>query len=147
MTRISKKYIKEEIIIKLYRLFFEVFSRSDDQKSFLLLLDDVLSPTEKVMIAKRVGIIYLLVKKVDYQTISETLKVSTATVFFYSTVFKQKESTIAVSIEQMLKKEKVLNFLDDLFSDLFIQPGIKIGHHRLKWEHRKRQEERKTLPT
>ncbi len=146
MTRISKKFIKEEIILKLYRLFFEVFSRSNDQQSFLSLIDDILSPTEKIMIAKRLGMIYLLIKGVDFRTIAETLKVSTATVLFYSVVYKEKKVQTTKLIEQMLKKEKVLNFLEDLFTDLTIHPGIYIGHHKLKWEHEKKKEMRKTLP-
>lgn len=146
MTRISKKYIKEEIIMKLYRLFFEVFSRSNNQEGFLSLINDLLSSTEKIMIAKRIGIIYLLIKKVDYRTIAETLKVSTATVLFYSVIFQEKQTKMVNTIKQMLKQEKVLNFLDDLFADIFIQPEIYIGHHQRKWEHKKRQEERKILP-
>lgn len=146
MTRISKRYINQKVISKLYRLFFEVVSRSDDQQSFLSLIDDLLSPTEKMMIAKRLGIIYLLIKKVDHRTISDTLKVSTATVFFYSTIYKEKRARITYLIGNMLKKEKVLNFLEDLFSDLTIHPGIYIGHHKLNWEHKIRKEERKILP-
>lgn len=146
MTRVSKKYIKEEIISKLYRLFFEIFSRSDDQQSFLLIIDEILSPSEKIMIAKRFGIIYLLIKGVDFRSIADTLKVSTATVLFYSSTYKDKRVQTTEIIEQMLKKEKVLNFLDDLFVDLTIHPGIYIGHHQLKWEHEKRKESRKILP-
>src|SRR3989338_2456810 len=146
MTRISKKYIKEEIIIKLYRLFFEVFSRSDNQQSFLSLIYDILSPTEKVMIAKRLGMIYLLIKGVDFRTIADTLKVSTATVLFYSVVYKEKKVQTTKLIEHMLKKEKVLNFVEDLFADLTIHPGIYIGHHKLNWEYNKKKEARKILP-
>ncbi len=145
MTRVSKKYINKKIILKLYRLFFEVFSRSDDQQSFLSLIDDILSPTEKVMIAKRLGMIYLLIKGVDYRTIADTLKVSTSTVLFYSVVYKEKKVQTTKLIKQMIEKEKVLNFLEDLFVDLTIHPGIYIGHHQLNWEHEKRKKERKTL--
>lgn len=147
MTRISKKYLNEEVIMKLYRLFFEMFSRSNNQEEFFSLINDLLSSTEKIMIAKRIGIIYLLIKKVDCRTIAETLKVSTSTVLFYSIILDKKQTKIVSLIRQMLKKEKVLNFLDDLFADIFIQPGIYIGHHQWNWEHKKRQEERKTLPT
>ena len=146
MTRISKKYIKEEIIAKLYRLFFEIFSRSDDQHSFFMLIDDILSPSEKIMIAKRFGIIYLLIKGVDFRSISNILKVSTATVLFYSFTYKAKRVQTTKIIERMLKKEKVLNFLEYLFADLTIHPGIYIGHHQLKWKHEKRKENRKILP-
>jgi len=132
--------------MKLYRLFFEIFSRSDDQEGFLSLIDDLLSSTEKIMIAKRIGIIYLLIKKVDYRTIAETLKVSTATVLFYSVVLQEKQTKIVDTIKQMLRKEKALNFLDDLFAEILIHPGLYIGHHKLDWEYKKRQEQRKILP-
>lgn len=146
MTRISKKHIKEETIAKLNRLFFEIFYRSDSQEDFLSLLDGILSPTEKIMIAKRIGIIYLLIKKVDAQTIANTLKVSTATVYFHTNILGEKQAKITNTIIKMLKKEKVLNFLDDFFADLYIRPGFLIGHHKLKWEHEKKKEQRKTLP-
>lgn len=146
MTRVSKKYINKKIILKLYRLFFEVFLRSNSQQSFLSLIDDILSPTEKVMIAKRLGMVYLLIKGVDFRTIADTLKVSTSTVLFYSVIYKKNKLQTTKLIEQMLKKEKVLNFLEDLFADLMIRPGIYIGHHQLKYEHEKKKEGRKILP-
>ncbi|MBI5122931.1 hypothetical protein HZA75_03680 [Candidatus Roizmanbacteria bacterium] len=110
------------------------------------MIDDILSPSEKIMIAKRLGMIYLLIKGVDFRTIANTLKVSTSTVLFYSVAYKEKRAQITNLIEQMLKKEKVLNFLEDLFADLTIHPGIYIGHHKLKWEYEKKKIERKTLP-
>ena len=147
MSRVSKRPLDERLLSKIYRLFYEVFSRNKNQDDFLLIIDDILSPTEKIMLSKRLAMIYLLIKKVDYRTISETLKVSTATVLFYSAVFKEKQTRIVNLIKQMLKKEKVLGFLEDVFADLMIHPGIYIGHHKLKWEHEKKKEERKTLPS
>lgn len=146
MARISKRPVSEDILIRMYKLFFEIFSRFENQEHFLALMDDVFSPVEKIMIAKRVGIIYLLIKKVDYRDISDVLKVSTSTITHYALLFHDKNSRIVEIIKTQLMKENVLNFLDDLFSDLLIQPGIKIGHHQLKWEQKQRQQKRKTLP-
>ncbi len=146
MARISKKYINEQILIKLYRLFFEVISRFKDKDNFVEIIDEILSPTEKIMIAKRIGIIYLLIKKVDYRDIAEVLKVSTATVFYYAIHFDKKESKLVNMIKTMLVKEKVLGFLDDILSDIFIQPGLKIGHWQKYWDHKRKQNERKILP-
>ncbi|MDO8610559.1 MAG: Trp family transcriptional regulator [bacterium] len=146
MARISKKYINEQILIKLYRLFFEVISRFKDRDNFVEIIDEILSPTEKIMIAKRIGIIYLLIKKVDYRDIAEVLKVSTATVFYYAIHFDKKESQLVDTIKTMLVKEKVLGFLDDILSDIFIQPGLKIGHWQKYWDHKRKQNERKILP-
>ncbi|MBI4009107.1 hypothetical protein HY357_02645 [Candidatus Roizmanbacteria bacterium] len=131
--------------MRIYQLFFEIFSRTHSKDSFLLILDDILTPVEKIMLAKRIGMIYLLIKKVDNSIIAETLKVSTSTVSIYSVQFYKRNSKVVEIIKNMLIKEKLLGFLDDVFADLFIQPGIKIGHHDLKWQHKLIQEKRKVF--
>lgn len=146
MSRISKQPVNEELLTKIFKLFYEVFSRYDGQEDFLSIIDDILSPTEKIMLAKRLAIIYLLIKKVDYRDITETLKVSSATVTFYSAMFYKKDSRVANIISNMLKKEKVLNFLDDFFADIMIKPGIYKGHWQLYWDQKRKQENRKLLP-
>lgn len=145
MTRISKRHLNREILLKLYRLFFEVLSRYQTRNEFFDIFDDILSPTEKIMLTKRVAIIYLLIKGVDYRDICETLKVSMSTVVSYAAVFYKRDSKVVATIRNMLKKEKVLDFLDDVFSGLFIQPGFKLGHWELYWNHKKRQQDRKVL--
>ncbi|NDK10381.1 hypothetical protein GW846_06430, partial [Candidatus Gracilibacteria bacterium] len=112
MTRISKKPVNEKLLSKIYKLFYEVFSRYEGQEDFFSIIDDILSPTEKIMLSKRLAMIYLLIKKVDYRDITETLKVSSATVTFYSSMFYKKDSKVVNIISNMLKKEKVLYYLD-----------------------------------
>jgi len=146
MVRNSKHPLSEEVLLKMYRLFFEIFSRFDNQENFLNLITDIFTPAEKIMVAKRVGIIYLLIKKVDYRDIAEVLKVSTSTITHYAYLFNNKNSKVVEIIKNQLIKENVLNFLDDFFADLFIQPGIKIGHWQSYWDHKRKQETRKILP-
>ena len=145
MARISKKMVDEKLLAKIYKLFYEVFSRYQGQEDFLLIIDDILSPTEKVMLAKRLAIIYMLIKKVDYRDIADTLKVSTATILFYATTFYKRNSRVVNIINKMLKKESVLNFLDDFFSNFMIHPGVYIGHWKLYRDHQRKQEERKII--
>jgi len=45
----------------------------------------------------------------------------------------------------LISKGKLLGFIEDIFADLLIQPGIKIGHWALKREHERSKEERKML--
>jgi len=142
--RISKNKLNEEILLKVYQLFFEVVSRFDTKDSFFDIIDDILYPTEKIMIAKRVAIIYLLIKNISQDAIAKTLKVSTGTVSRYAILFNDKETKIIKLLKTMITKEKVLDFLEDTFADLFIQPGIKKGHWELYWEHKKRKEQKQT---
>ena len=146
MTRISKRLLSKNILLQLYRLFFEVTRRYRNSIEFFDILDDVLSPTEKIMLTKRVAIIYLLIKEVSYRDICEVLKVSMSTVVSYATVFKKKESKVVLIIKSMLKNEELVNFLEDIFAGLFIQPGLKIGHWQRYWNHKRRQQDRKILP-
>ena len=146
MARISKRPIDEKLLTKIYKLFYEVFSRYDSQEDFLSIIDDILSPTEKIMLAKRLAIIYLLIKKADHRDITDTLKVSSATVVFYSSTFYKRNSRVVNIINNMLKKENVLNFLDDFFADIMIKPGIYKGHWQLYWDQKRKQENRKLLP-
>lgn len=145
MPRVSKRPVSEKLLSKTYRLFYEVFSRNNGQDDFLLIIDDLFSSSEKIMLSKRLAIIYLLIKGVDYRDIMNTLKVSSATVVYYSSTFLKRSSKIRSIIENMLKKEKVLNFLDDFFADIMIHPGIYKDHWQMYWDHKRKQENRKIL--
>ncbi len=44
-----------------------------------------------------------------------------------------------------MTKGKVKGFIEDIFAELFIQPGLQKGHWQLKKMFQKSKEERKTL--
>lgn len=143
--RISKRRINDKLLLKIYRLFFEVVSRFNSKDTFFEIIDDILYPTEKIMVAKRVAIIYLLTKEIPQNTIAETLKVSTGTVSRFAIIFHSKETKVVRLLTSMIKKENVLNFLEDLWADLSIQPGIKIGHWQSYWDHQRKKEKREEV--
>jgi len=145
MVNISKRPVDKDKLLKLYRLFFEVVDNVGNQEEFLELIKDVLSPVEQLMVAKRIAIIYLLIKHVDQESIAEYIKVSQATVSKFNLLFFEKKTRLIKIIQSMTKKEKVGHFLKDLFADLFIQPGLKIGHWQMYWDHKRRQSERKMI--
>jgi len=145
MVNISKRLIDEKKLFKVYELFFKVINKANDKEEFFQLIQDVLSPSEQIMIAKRIGVIYLLIKNVDKPAITKYLKVSMATVDKYYFLYYKKKTKLILIIETFLKNEKIGHFIEDIFSDIFIHPGIYIGHHQLKWEHIKRKEARKMI--
>ena len=99
------------------------------------------------MVAKRTSIIYLLLKGVDHTTIAKYLKSSRATVAKFSLLFYDKETKLIGIIGELLDKESISHFFEDLFADIFIQPGLKIGHWQMHWDHKRRQKERKMIDT
>jgi len=135
MVRNSRHIIKKEVLKGIYQLFFEVVSKGKNKNDFFQIFDEIISPSEKIMIAKRVAIIYLLANKINIREIVNTLKVSSATVAKYVLLFSNHESRLINIFKIILKNRKVKNFLIDIFSDLIIQPGIKIGHWKLYKQH------------
>ena len=111
MTRISKYRVEEKVLEKLYKLMFEIISNMDEEERFTGIVNELLSSTEKIMIAKRVAIIYLLMKKIDYIIISDVLKVSSATISkFHSIMNKGKE--IKNILEGIIGNEKIKDFFE-----------------------------------
>ncbi len=64
----------------MYTLFRRVLSELHSEGDITDFLDDLLTPTEKVMLAKRLAIAFLLEKGYDQRAIHTILKVSTTTV-------------------------------------------------------------------
>ncbi|MEK7633420.1 MAG: hypothetical protein AAB437_01090 [Patescibacteria group bacterium] len=142
MVNLSKIQVDEKKLVKIYQLMFEILNKADDKDDFLGIIKDILSPPEQLMVAKRIAIIYLLIKGVDHSSISKYLKSSRATVAKFSLLFYDKESKLIGIIGELLNKETISHFFEDLFADIFIKPGLKIGHWQSYWDHKKRQKER-----
>jgi Trp operon repressor len=145
MVNLSKIPVDQKKLSKLFHLLYEIVNKVEDKDDFLGLIKDILSPSEQLMVAKRIAIIYLLMKGVDQSTIAEYLKTSRATVAKFSLLFYDKETQLIAIISELLSKAKISHFLEDLFADLFIQPGIKIGHWQMYWDHKRKQSERKMI--
>lgn len=143
MTRISKRKLSDEALLKIYNLFFEIVHRSRNREHFLEILGDILSPTEKIMIAKRVAILFLLLKEIEQRTIARVLKVSTATTSKFANLFFNKDSKTMQILRQLISQEKTMDFLEDIFMSIFNQPGIKIGHWKMYWDYERKKERKK----
>ena len=144
MVNISSRQLSEELLNKINKLFFEIFKKFETNHSFSTLMNDFFTPKERILFAKRITIIYLLIKKIEQRNIADFMKVSTSTVCKYSLLLENKNSEMVEIIKSIIKKEKTFDFIDDLLADFLIRPGLKIGHWDLYWQH-KRKKERKQI--
>ncbi|MEK7634213.1 MAG: Trp family transcriptional regulator [Patescibacteria group bacterium] len=144
MVNISRRQLPEELLEKIYELFFQIFNKFETKQSFFTLMDDFFTPKEKILLAKRITIIYLLIKKIEQRNIADFLKVSTSTVCKYALLLENKDSEMVKIMEEIIKKEKIFDFIDNLLADFLIQPGLKIGHWDLYWQHRRKKERKQT---
>ena len=79
------------------------------------LVHELLTPTERVMIAKRVAIVYMLNKGHSIYEVEQVLKVSPSTVARYSLKANSKEFVFLVSL---LKKNEGLGAIFDSLDKL-----------------------------
>jgi len=80
MTQVSRHFLNRNIEKRMFEIFEKSVSnlkKSDDIRNYIV---DLLTPTEKIILAKRLAIAVLLSKNYAYRTISDLLKVSTSTI-------------------------------------------------------------------
>lgn len=135
MVQISHHPLKEHIWEKLFHLFFEVIGKKSDKEEFKKIVFDLLSHTERVMIAKRIAIIYLLLKNIDQKTICKVLRVSSSTVSKFSLLFHTSQG-IKPFLMRIIKNEKMYMFVLEFFEALF-PPGTPGTNWKAGWERRK----------
>lgn len=77
MPHISKDQLEEKVFLRIYNQFAHAVSSQSLKKEGVL--DDLLTKTEKVMFAKRLAIIFMLLEDASSYHIRESLQVSTST--------------------------------------------------------------------
>jgi len=136
MVRISKRKLPPDILSKLFLLFFEVLGNKDEKEEFHEIMNDLFSETEQIMIIKRIAITYLLLKGIDHNVIADVLKVSTGTIWKYAFLISQNKKGMVTSLNDILKIEKVRDFFDDIFYELFARPGKYGTNWKTGWQHK-----------
>jgi len=132
MIRISYLKIRGEDYEKIFSIFYKVLGETKDKDEFSKILFDLLTPAERIMIIKRIAIIYLLLKDIEYRTICEVLKVSNGTVSKYKLLMENSAGIVPV-LKKMIRNEKIWLFFEDIFSQIFYpgRPGI---NWKAAWE-------------
>lgn len=133
MVRISPYKIAPEKYHKIFSIFYEVVGKQQ-KDLFNKVLFDLLSPAERVMIVKRIAIIYLLMKDIDYRMICKVLKVSYTTVSKFR-IMMEKSEGIVPALQSILKIEKISLLFKELFNDVFA-PGVYGINWKAAWERK-----------
>lgn len=140
MVRISPYKIKPEAYEKVFAVFYEVVGKDRDRKEFNNIFRELLSPAERIMIVKRIAIIYLLMKNIDYRNICEVLSVSNSTVSKYRAQMEASQG-IVPALKELVGIEKISLAFEELINEIF-SPGVYGINWSAAWQ-RKRNLQRK----
>lgn len=122
MSQVSKRKIEGKIEQRIFEIFVESFAKlknKDDVEGFL---SELLTPTEKVMLAKRLSVAVLLEKGYDYRQIAEILKISSSTIGRVAFYLKSKGEGLKKIVSLILSDEKRTDFWKDI--DLFVAKAL-----------------------
>ncbi len=114
MSQVSRRPIKKETEKKINELFQESITLCSSKPQVEEFIEDLLTPTEKIMLSKRLAIAYLLLRDYSYSMIKTTLKVSTPTIGSISLLLKHKGNGIRKIVKLIEARKKWRNFLEDL---------------------------------
>ena len=80
MPHLSKKKLDKETLKKISGKLVAILERAQNQKKLAPLLDELLTATEKIMLAKRLAVVLMLSGDTPQHRIAEALLVSPSTV-------------------------------------------------------------------
>lgn len=110
MSQVSKYPISKEIADRIFEIFTKTSISVRNAKEAQDFAYDLFTPVEKVMLAKRIAIAYLLLKGYKYREISKLLRVSITTIGSVNLVIKLGRGGYSRIINRIAKEEKLDKF-------------------------------------
>lgn len=109
---------------KVYEVFINSIKNTKSSDEVVHFLNDLLTPVEKIMLAKRVAIAFLLLEGgFTYESICKTLKVSKGTVARVHAVIALQGTGYRELLGDILKKKALKNLLAEVLEGLTPLPS------------------------
>src|SRR3989338_9557367 len=114
MPKVSKYLVKEEVKKRMFEVFWKTIADLKTPSDVEEFFQELLTPTERIMLAKRLAISILIIKKYTYENIVDILKVSPVTIGNIARWLKTEGKAFQKAISKILKQEKQEEFWDSL---------------------------------
>lgn len=124
MAQISKYPIRKEIADRIFELFLSALVHVKNKEEARQLVSDLLTPTERIMLAKRLSIAFLLEKDYQYRTIRDLLRVSLPTISSVSLARKYGSKGYKKLIDEISKEESIDKFMREVAIKLVSAPAL-----------------------
>ncbi|MCL4360180.1 trp operon repressor [Patescibacteria group bacterium] len=145
MTQISRKPLHAATQKRIYEIFVDVVRDVRTASEVSSLLEDFFTPTERVMLPKRLCIAFLLLKGYDHRTIAAYLNVSFTTINRVSTSLKLGGKGYTLVITRLQKQEQVAALFakveEGIISMLAAINGPSRMWKNIKYETRRNEQE------
>lgn len=138
MTQVSRNPLGKETNNEIQATLWWLLARLNSDLDIRNFLDGLLTKTEKIMLAKRLSIAFLINKGYAYRDICDVLKVSIATVCRIKEMMEKNNGDYEIFIKKLEKREELKKFseqVDRAVSGLLsiIPPQKNDMKGRAKW--------------
>jgi uncharacterized protein YerC len=146
MTQVSRRILGIKVEERILSLFVSSIVLAQNKEIALSLVDDLLTPAEKVMLSKRFSIAFMLLEGYDYDQIQSALKVSSATIGRVALWLKTKGAGIRGIREKIKRDESLREIWEEIkegFAEIFLTaPGMNWKAGRTFLRQRKMDREK-----
>lgn len=121
MAQVSRYPLSKDVYKRVFEILFQSIANIKNPQEVKEFFDDFLSPTERIVLAKRLSIAVLLAKGYDYNDVREVLKVSPPTIAAVNASLKYKGKAYKRVVNRILRSDKFEEFLgkiEDLFDKI-----------------------------
>lgn len=119
MPHVSRKPISEDLYKEITQELWWLLTSIKDEKEMRIFLGDLLTGTEKVMLAKRLALANLILRGRDWKEICDFLNLSSSTVNKMKRWLEGSGSGFRIALKKLEKKERWEEFwerVDEILS-------------------------------
>ena len=118
MTQVSRRLLNKQIEQQIFETLWEAISQLKNKTEIQIFLTDLVTPTERIVLAKRLAIAVLLLKNTNYETIKDLIKVSGETISKVALTLKMSNG-YRIAINKIVRTESGRQFWQDVESLLY----------------------------
>lgn len=118
MAQVSRYPLPKKIYERIFEILFQSVAKIKNKKEAEEFFNDFLTPTERIMLAKRLAIAVLLSRNYDYRSIRKVLNVSPPTIAAVSIALKYTGEGYRKIVDRLLGEEAIKESLLEVLGDL-----------------------------
>ncbi len=123
MSQVSKYPIKKEIADRIFEILIKTLIKVRDKEEANHLAEDLFTPAEKIMLAKRLAIAFLLMKGYQYRNISQLLRVSLGTIASVNLSINNGRNGYKAILERIKNEERLDEFFKNMIDSVVSVPA------------------------
>lgn len=139
MTQVSKYPISKEVADRIFDLFLKTFVEIKNKSDADEFISDLLTPTEKIMLAKRLAIAFMLEKGYDYRTIQRILRVSSPTITSVNIARQYGSEGYKKLVKKIMAEEQLVDFFEEAVGKIIALPAQAKGKGTGTWRYLKEE--------